>query len=201
MIQRLSDDLTGKETYTLLTSTVIPRPIALVTTRSRDGVINCAPFSFYQGVCGSPPMISLSIARKVDSLKDTFRNLLMQNEFVVHTPRREHLDEIELASEEFPPDVSKVDEIGFSLAESSEISVPGLAEPPIRMECLLRDQFPVAGGKVTVFFGEVVCFHIEEGLLEESGRVDPEKLNPLSRLGLGEYSDLGDRIQVNRDTE
>jgi flavin reductase (DIM6/NTAB) family NADH-FMN oxidoreductase RutF len=149
MIERSSDELSARESEALLKSTVIPRPVSLVTTQSRDGVVNCAPFSFFQVVCGHPPMISLSLARKVDSLKDTVRNLLLQSEFVTHIPRQEHLEEVELSAREFPPDVSEVDEIGFTLTESQDVSVPGLEEPPVRLECLLRDQFPIAAGAVT----------------------------------------------------
>lgn len=188
------DDLSGRTTYGLVTSLVVPRPIALVTTESRDGVLNCAPFSFYQGVCGVPPIISLSIARNRSGLKDTFRNILLSSEFVVHTPTQDHLEQVELSAESFDADISEVEKIGFETVESQKVSVDGLKEPPARMECRLHDQFPVAGGKVTVLFGEVVNFHIDEEVYED-GNVDYDDLDPLARLGPNAYTSLGDYLE------
>lgn len=193
------DDLSGRDIYGLLTSLVVPRPIALVTTESRDGVLNCAPFSFYQGVCGVPPIISLSIARNRSGLKDTFRNILLTSEFVVHTPREEHLNQVEDSSESFGPDVSEVDKIGFTPVESTKIDVPGLDEPSARLECRLHDQFPVAGGKVTVIYGEVVCFHLADDV-HDGDDVDYETLSPLARLGPNAYTTLGEFLQPNQST-
>ncbi len=191
-------DLSGREVYGLLTSLVVPRPIALVTTQSREGVLNCAPFSFYQGVCGVPPILSLSIARNRSGLKDTFRNILLTSEFVVHTPKANQIDQVELSSESFEPGVSEVEEIGFTSTESSEIEVPGLKETPVRLECRLHDHFPVARGEVTVVYGEVVCFHLDDDVY--GGNMDYEELNPLARLGPNEYTTLGETLQPTRET-
>lgn len=187
------DELSGRDVYGLLTGLVVPRPIALVTTRSRDGVLNCAPFSFYQGVCGSPPIISLSIARNRKGLKDTFRNILLNSEFVVHTPRTQDLETVEQAAESYEPGVSEVDEIGLSSVESEKVDVKGLDGMPVRMECRLHDQFPVAGGKVTVVYGEVVYFHLDEEIYEDE-QIDYEALDPLARLGPNAYTTLGDLL-------
>jgi flavin reductase (DIM6/NTAB) family NADH-FMN oxidoreductase RutF len=194
------DDLSGRTVYGLLTSLVIPRPIALVTTESRDGVLNCAPFSFYQGVCGSPPIISLSIARNRSGLKDTFRNILLDSEFVVHTPRTEHLDQVERTAESFDPEVSEVEEIGFHPTESEEVEVRGLEEPPVRMECRLHDQFPIAGGKVTVLYGEIVCFHLDEDVYDGE-YVDYDALDPLGRLGPDAYTNLGEYLEPTQSVD
>jgi flavin reductase (DIM6/NTAB) family NADH-FMN oxidoreductase RutF len=194
------DNLSGREIYGLVTSLVVPRPIALVTTESRDGVLNCAPFSFYQGVCGVPPIISLSIARNRSGLKDTFRNILLTSEFVVHTPKTEHLDQVEQSSESFGPDVSEVEKIGFSTVESDIVDVPGLKETPVRMECRLHDQFPVAGGKVTVVYGEIVCFHLDNDIYDGED-VDYENLDPLARLGPNAYTTLGETLHPSRETD
>jgi flavin reductase (DIM6/NTAB) family NADH-FMN oxidoreductase RutF len=193
------EDLSGRQIYGLLTSLVVPRPIALVTTQSRDGILNCAPFSFYQGVCGVPPIISLSIARNRSGLKDTFRNILLGSEFVVHTPRREHLDQVELSSESFGPEVSEVEKIGFTPTESEKVQVPGLEELPTRLECRLHDQFPVAGGKVTVLYGEIVYFHVEDDVYDGED-VDYEELDPLARLGPNAYTTLGDYLEPTEET-
>ena len=194
------EEMSGREVYGLLTSLVVPRPIALVTTQSREGVLNCAPFSFYQGVCGVPPIISLSIARNRSGLKDTFRNILLNSEFVVHTPRTEHLDQVERSAESFGPEVSEVERIGFTPTESDVVDVPGLKEPPTRLECRLHDQFPVAGGKVTVLYGEVVCFQVDEDVYDGED-VDYDELDPLARLGPSAYTNLGEYLEPERETE
>ncbi len=192
MIQKRAKELSGREKLMLLTGLVVPRPIALVTTLSREDVLNCAPFSFYQGVCGNPPILSLSITRAREDFKDTIRNMLHQGEFVVHAPRREHLHEVEESSGAFPPGTSEAEHLGLSPVASSVVDVPGLGEMPVRMECRLQDQFPISGGRVTMFFGEVVCFHLEEGLLREDGEtIDFKQFDPLARLGL-DYTALGE---------
>ncbi|MFB6346018.1 MAG: flavin reductase family protein [bacterium] len=189
------DELSGRDVYGLLTGLVVPRPIALVTTKSRQGVLNCAPFSFFQGVCGSPPIISLSIARNKKGLKDTFRNILLNSEFVVHTPRTSDLDTVETAAKSMGPDMSEVDEMDLTPVDSEKVDVSGLEELPVRMECRLHDQFPVAGGKVTVVYGEIVNFHVSEDVLDDSGvdyEMNYDELDPLARLGPNAYTTLGE---------
>jgi len=191
------ESMSGRESYHMLTSVVVPRPIALVTTVSRNGVLNCAPFSFFQGVCGSPPILSLAIARRREGLKDTFRNILLQSEFVVHVPTVELLEQVETASGEFPPEVSEVDEMGLDTLESDVVNVDGLKNLPVRMECRLHDQQPLAGGKVTVVFGEVVKFHVDEQMVDqESGRIDFETMAPLARLGWDQYTSVTDVLKA-----
>lgn len=195
------ETLSSRETYDLLTGLIVPRPIALVTTRSREGVLNCAPFSFYQGVCGDPPILSLSIARQRSGLKDTFRNVLLEGEFVVHTPREEDLEAVEVAAGSFDPEASEVEAAGFTPVESEEVRVQGLAQLPVRMECRLHDQFSIAGGRVTLIFGRVVRFHLDEELRDEEGRLDYERLRPLARLGAGAYTTLGELRRPSRRPE
>lgn len=195
------ESLSSRETYDLLTGLIVPRPIALVTTQSREGVLNCAPFSFYQGVCGDPPILSLSIAREQSGLKDTFRNVLLAGEFVVHTPREEHMEAVETAARSFDPGASEVDEIGFTPVESEAVQVEGLEEPPVRLECRLHDQFSIAGGRVTLVFGRVVRFHLADDLREGSGPIDHDRLRPLARLGSNAYTTLGETLRPSERPE
>lgn len=191
------EQLPDRTIYELLTGMVVPRPIALVTTQSRDDVLNCAPFSFYQGVCGAPPLISLSISKNRSGLKDTFRNILLTGEFVVHASREEHLEQVEKSSQSFGPQISEVERIGFTTTESDKVAVPGLQEPPARMECQLHDQFPIAGANVTVVYGEVINFHLEDEIYNGE-EVDYERFNPLARLGPDAYTTLGKYIAPKR---
>lgn len=195
------EEMSGRDAYRLLTSVVVPRPIALVTTVSREGVLNCAPFSFFQGVCGKPPILSLSIARKRESLKDTFRNILLQGEFVVHIPSVEHLDEVETASGEFPPEVSEVEEVGFETVESNVVDVDGLRDFPVRMECRLHDQQPLAGGKVTVVFGEVVRFHVNDEVMKDDERFDYDEMAPLARVSWDRYTSMSELMKPSAKEE
>jgi len=133
-------------------------------------------------------------------LKDTFRNILLNSEFVVHTPRTEHLDRVERTAESFGPEVSEVEEIGFHPTESEMVDVPGLEEPPVRLECRLHDQFPVAGGKVTVLYGEIVQFHLDEDVYENE-YVQYDELDPLARLGPDAYTNLGDYLKPTQSAD
>jgi len=189
------ENMEPRESYQFLTSLIVPRPIALVTSESRTGVLNCAPFSYFQGVLGKLPILSLSIARKKDRVKDTFRNIQFQSEFVVHVPKTDHLDEVETSSQSFPPDVSEVEEIGFTTVESTIVDVDGLRESPVRMECRLHDQQPIAGGKVTVVFGKVVQFHVDEQVMDQTPETtDYEILSPLARVGWDQYTGFGELL-------
>jgi flavin reductase (DIM6/NTAB) family NADH-FMN oxidoreductase RutF len=179
----------------LISGLIIPRPVVLVTTSSPDGVLNCAPFSFLQVVCWKPPLISLSITSRYSGRKDTLRNILMGNEFVINVARPGHLETIEAASEDYPPEISEVEELNLKTAESSKVSVAGLAGFPVRLECELRDQLSVANGRANIIFGEVMTAHLEKEILNGDKKPRPEKINPLIRTGQDLYSHLGKTIE------
>ncbi|MFP4687940.1 MAG: flavin reductase family protein [bacterium] len=178
----------------LISGLLIPRPVVLVNTLSPEGVLNCAPFSFLQAVCWNPPLISLSITRRYSGRKDTLKNILLGNEFVVNIARPEHIEKVEQAAEDFPPEISEVEKLGIETVESSKVSVDGLKDFPVRLECKLRDQISLAAGGATVLFGEIIAVHVEDNILNKDKLPRPEKINPLIRTGHNLYARLGETI-------
>lgn len=195
----LPSELSPSRNYFLLTSLLVPRPIAWVTTRSEEGVVNVAPFSFYGGISGNPPILGLGIARRPDGRrKDTARNAIETGEFVVHLAEEPLLAEMVGSSAAWEPEVSEAETLGLELEESRVLSVPSLAAARVRLECRLHQHQEVGHGPVDFLMGEVVAFVLADGLLDEAGRVDEEALAPLSRLGGAWYAPVRDRFRAQR---
>lgn len=192
-----------QDNYKLLSGSVIPRPIAFVTTLSEEGVLNAAPFSFFNVVTADPPMVSVSVQRKNGEQKDTARHAASRGEFVVHIPDERYIEAINQTAAPVPPDVSEVSLAGLTAVPSEQISVPGVGEARIRMECVLERSIPLGGREgapsADLLIGRVVRFHIASELYD-NGRIDPEGLAPVSRLAGNDYSKLGERFIIVRPT-
>jgi flavin reductase (DIM6/NTAB) family NADH-FMN oxidoreductase RutF len=178
--------------YHFLTSAVIPRPIAWVTTLDpKTGVLNAAPFSWFQAVCADPPMVMLAIQHRADgSPKDTVRNIRASGEFVVNVSPKALAAEMVASSGEYPPEVSEVEALGLRTAPSRRLKVPRLADSPVHLECRLHQEIPLGGkGGTSLVLGEVVHLAADDAVLDARGNVDPAKLVLLARLGGKEYVD------------
>jgi len=203
MISMLSIDpasLSERENYKFLIGSIIPRPIAFVTTKSKEGVLNGAPFSYFNIVTSNPPMISLSIQRSSGRQKDTARNILESKEFVVHIVDEQNVEKINKTAASLLPDESEIDLANLTPVESSKISVPGVQEAKIRMECSLEHSL-VLGGTDTpgcdLIIGKIVQFHIESNIYE-NGRIDPRGLAAVSRLAGNYYAKIGEIFEIER---
>lgn len=191
------DSLTPKDLYFLLTSIVVPRPIALVTSISESGIVNAAPFSFFNAVCADPPMLMLSIERRQGRQKDTSRNILSRREFVVNVVAEEIAEAMNVTSAAFPPDVSEVEQAGLSLSPSTFVSVPRLAGSPVNLECRLARWMEIGNGPSDLILGEIAAFHVRDDLFTE-GRVDPLKLKAVGRFSGSRYCRTTDQFQMKR---
>lgn len=191
--------MSASRRYFTLISLLVPRPIAWVTSRSAEGVVNLAPFSFFGGVSGSPPIVSLGIGRhREDRRKDTARNILETREFVVHLAELEQLEALVASSAELPPEESEVDALGLALAASSVVAVPGLAAARVRMECVLHRHLEIGDGPSDLILGEVKAFCIDPSLVAYDGRIHEDLLHPVGRLGGTGYAPVERRVQVPR---
>ncbi|MDB5056286.1 MAG: ywrF [Bacilli bacterium] len=192
---------TDRENYKLLVGSIVPRPIALVTTRSKDGVLNAAPFSYFSIVASQPPMISISVQRKQGVMKDTARNAIETGSFVVHITDESNIRMVNETAANLPPDESEVERAGFTPIASEVIDVPGLKEAKIRMECVLEKAITLGGSgdqpACELLIGRVVRFHLEEDVYE-NGYINPDQLNPISRMAGNEYTKLGPRFSMDR---
>lgn len=203
MISMLSIDpvsLSERDNYKFLIGSIIPRPIAFVTTISKDGVINGAPFSYFNIVSSKPPMISLSIQRSSGRQKDTARNIIESKEFVVHIVDEQNVDKINKTAANLPPEESELELAKLTPVKSMKISVPGIKEAKIRMECSLEHSLELGGTDMTgcdFIIGKVVQFHIEESIYE-NGRIDPNGLAAVSRLAGNNYAKIGEIFEIER---
>lgn len=182
--------LDADQTYRLLSSVVVPRPIAWITSLSRTGVVNLAPFSCFTFVSNRPPLIGVTIGRKVGRRKDTGANIHATREFVINIGDAAQMEQIHLSSIEHPPDVSEVDLLGLRTSPSTAIGCPRLADAPVAMECRLHRvvEFGALGSEFVV--GEIVQFHFRDGLYRD-GKVETAELRPVCRLGGPNYATLG----------
>lgn len=188
-----------RDNYKLLVGSIIPRPIAFVTTQSEQGVVNGAPFSYFNIVSSNPPMVSLSIQRPTGERKDTARNIYGNGEFVVHIVDRDNVGKVNETAASLPPSESEVDMAGLTKVPSTRVSVPGVKESKIRMECQLVESVPFGGDGPgsDLFIGKIVQFHVDEAIYE-NGRIDPRGLDAVSRLAGSSYAAIGEIFSLER---
>ena len=194
--------MSEKDNYMFLTGSIIPRPIAIVSSISNEGVVNIAPFSYFTIVSANPPMIAVSVQRKNGMKKDTAQNILDSGEFVVHITDEGNIEDANRTAAELPPNVSELEVSDFELTESETIRVPGISNAKVRLECTLAKALPL-GGQVAddascdLIIGNVTRYHIDESIYE-NGKIDAEELRPISRLAGQYYMKMGDIFLLER---
>jgi flavin reductase (DIM6/NTAB) family NADH-FMN oxidoreductase RutF len=193
---------TYRENYKLLIGSILPRPIAFVSTVSTAGIHNLAPFSFFTGITSQPPTLCFAPNRRPSDggKKDTLRNIEETREFVVNVVTEEMAVPMNDTATDFPPEVDEFEESGLTPAPSRVVRPPRVEEAPISMECTLYrtiDIGPESAGGGTLVIGEVVLFHVAESILED-GRIDTGELRPIGRLAGAEYTTLGRRFILKR---
>ena len=194
--------LSKKENYKWLIGSVLPRPIAFVTSINASGIVNAAPFSFFNVVTTDPPMVGFSCMRKPDGeMKDTAKNIIGQREFVVHAVSEENVGLVNETAVDFPPDHSEVEQVGLHLLPASVVQVPRIKETKIQMECKLHRYWPLGGRgshpDADFLVGEVVCLHIDDDLYEE-GKIDTHALKPVGRMAGRTYLKGGEMFSMHR---
>jgi flavin reductase (DIM6/NTAB) family NADH-FMN oxidoreductase RutF len=189
--------LAPREMYRLMISCIAPRPIAFVTTLSREGITNLAPFSFFNGVTSEPPVISIAVATKRDgSKKDTWRNIEETGEFVVNVVVPELMDAVIVGARELPHNVSELDLSKEPTLPSLKVKPPRLANSPVQLECTLLKIVEVE--ETGLILGRVVMVHAKDEVVTD-GRVDPARLTFVGRLGGDAYCRATDRFERRRD--
>ncbi|WP_432774553.1 flavin reductase family protein [Brevibacillus gelatini] len=186
-------ELERQDKYKLLIGCIIPRPIAWVTSHDDKGVVNAAPFSYFNVASIEPMMVSVAVMRKPGSVrKDTARNILQTGEFVVNMVDVHNVDAVNQTSADYPPDVSEVEALGLEVGPSAAVKVPRLLASRIHFECRLH-QIVELGTPTTsdLIIGEVVHVHVADELYH-GGRIDPHAFAPVSRLAGHSYATLGD---------
>lgn len=184
-----------QDVYRLLTATVVPRPIAWVSTRSADGVDNLAPHSFFTVACVRPPLVQFTSVGEKDSL----RNIRATEEFVVNLSPEWLTLQVNRTATDFPSYVSEFDEVGVAREPSATVSPPRVADSPVALECRLEQL--VEPGDCTIVLGRVQRIALEESTVEQvHDRPHPvfDRLRPMARLGRSEWSGPGPVRRLRR---
>lgn len=192
-------DLEPRERYKLLCASVTPRPIALVTTLSSGGVVNAAPFSFFNVFSEDPALIVLGLQHKPgNDPKDTTRNIAAAGAFVVNLVDEALAEAMNICAVDFPPEVSEIEAAGLSLLPGVTITVPRIAEAPFALECRKTVSMAFTPTR-ELLIGEVVRIHAREGLVDPATlRVSMSDYKPVGRMFGDGYSRQGDRFDMKR---
>ena len=200
------EHLTHMQKYWLITGSVGPRPIALVTSLSEAGHCNAAPFSAFNYMGEDPPLFVIAVDRygeeshRPGEMKDTLKNIVERNEFVVNMVDEALADRMVLCATDYPEHVSEAEAVGFELTPSSTIAVPRIADAPIAWECRLFRTFEFSKQR-TIVFGEIVAMYFREDLIDEERlRVQVDRFAPLGRLGGPNYVRTTDRMRLRVPT-
>ncbi|MBR1178826.1 flavin reductase family protein [Bradyrhizobium sp. KB893862 SZCCT0404] len=190
-----ASELTPRERYKVLTSFILPRPIAWVTSVGPTGVVNAAPFSFFNAFCEDPPLCMFAANRKPNGQdKDTFLNVQRTGEFVVNLADEPLAQAMHESSGDFPPDIGEPDYLGLKLAPSTAIAVPRLADAPWAMECKLWKLIDVNDDR-RLIMGEGIHFHIRDELWDDKAmRVHMDRYHPIGRMFADRYCRTDDRV-------
>ena len=184
-------DLSVPEIHKLLLGGVVPRPIALVSTISESGINNLSPFSFFNAFGANPPLIAFSPNRrgKDGSLKDTYKNIVATKECVVQAVTYEMVEQVSLASTEYPSDVDEFIKSGLTPIDADIVRPKRVKESPFHMECILKEMnnYGQEGGSANMAICEVVKFHVASEILTNS-IIDPVKFDLVARMSANFYS-------------
>ncbi len=186
--------------YRVLTGVVVPRPIAFVSTRSKDGLINLAPYSFFNAVAYDPPTIVFSSSRQAgDKRKDTLAHIEETGEFVVNIVVDDIAEAMNRTAAEYPSEVSEFEIAGLTPAASQKVRPPRVAESPVNMECRPLQVVPLGQGdhQHGLVIGQVVLMHIRDDLIE-GHRINHQRLKPTGRLAGSMYCHTSDVFEMVR---
>ncbi|KPV43646.1 hypothetical protein AN477_11445 [Alicyclobacillus ferrooxydans] len=192
-----------QDNYKLLIGSIVPRPIAFVSTRSADGVNNLAAFSFFNGVCPKPFIVAFAPMRRgaTGEKKDTLRNIEETGEFVVNVVSEALVAPMSRTNPEFGPEVDEFEVAGLTPVPSDLVSPPRVMESPIQMECKLVQvvEFGEEAGAGSLVLGHVIKMHIAPSVYRD-GKIDPDALQAVGRMAGDEYARITDRFPFRRST-
>ncbi len=195
-----TDALSPQECYRLISGIVVPRPIAWITTQSREGVVNLAPFSCFTFVSNSPLMVGINIGRKAGREKDTARNIRALGEFVINIADWSMVETVHASAVEYETHESEVESLGLTVLPSESVVPPRLEMAPISLECRLHSVTGYGDTGAEFFVGRVGQVHVSDRLYEH-GRIDTRALQPVCRIAGANYAALGEIRQLKPVTQ
>lgn len=200
MVHFSPEEISERDNYKFLIGSIIPRPIALITSVSKEEVLNIAPFSYFNIATSNPPMVSVALQRKDGALKDTARNILEKKEAVIHIVDSDNVGEANKTAANLPAHESEFDETEFTLMPSTTVAIPSLKESKIRFEVELYEHVMIENEvepSADLMLLKIKQYHIVDHLYHE-GRIDPEGLAAVSRLAGHDYAEIGKMFTIAR---
>lgn len=193
--------LTPLERYRWLASTVTPRPIAWVSSLSEEGVANLAPFSFFQVISDEPATLMVNVGTRDDGLlKDTLRNAQETGEMVIHLVSFAQAEAMNASAAILPRSTSEFEHCAIASIPSNRVAPPRVAGAAVAFECRVADiiGYPQQQPNHHLIFAEVLLAHVDDSVLNEKGRIDPQRLDLVGRLGGTAYSRTRDTFDLQR---
>lgn len=203
-IQISPDQISQQDCYKLIIGSILPRPIAFVSTVSGAGVLNLAPFSFFNGVCSNPPTLLFSTTRRGSDgeKKDTLLNIEETGEFVVNVVTEAIVEPMNQTSAEYGRDIDEFGQTGLTPVASLIVKPPRVLESPVNMECKLNQIVNIGDGSIgsgSIIIGTIVYFHLRADVYQ-NGRILTDKLNPVARLAGASYCPVRESFELARPT-
>lgn len=190
------ETLTPRERYKVMIGTIVPRPIAWVTTVNPAGQPNAAPFSFFNCLSADPPIVAIGVEfRKTGESKDTTRNIRDTGVFSVSMVSHALMDAMNVTAVPFDPSVDEILEAGLTLREGSKIACPSIAEAAASFECKLHSFLDIAGSR-EIILGEIVAAHLREDMVNDRYHIDPTILDAVGRMGGHGYATTRDYFDL-----
>jgi flavin reductase (DIM6/NTAB) family NADH-FMN oxidoreductase RutF len=197
-------NLEWKDAYKLLVGSILPRPIAFVTSVDDKGIVNAAPFSFFTAICADPMLICFSPMRRgTDGMKkDTLANIEAVKEFVINIVSEDWTEKMNICATEFTAEIDELETAGLEKESSQTVQPPRVKEAKVHLECSLYQvlHFGEHAGAGSLVIGKVEHVHVAEELYE-NGRINTEKLKPVGRMAGQIYTKpLADVFELVRKT-
>jgi len=189
MARYIPADTPPRDVYFLMTSLVVPRPIAWISTISKDGVRNLAPYSHFTNCSTNPPIVMFSST----GIKDTLRNIMDNGEFVINMVKHDFRQQMRITAAEWPPEADEFQKAGLSTLQSDLVRPERIKGARAAIECRLRTVMPM--GSAHVVFGDVLCVHVADDIMVE-GRITAERLQPVGKLDGSHYATIWETEQL-----
>jgi flavin reductase (DIM6/NTAB) family NADH-FMN oxidoreductase RutF len=194
------ESLSEDQRYKLMLATVLPRPIAWVTSRDNDGLVNAAPFSFFNVFGTEPATVALGVGRhSATRPKDTCRNIRATEEFVVNLVPFSSAEIMRATSMPFPSHVSEVSAVGLTTTPSEKVSPPRINESPVAFECEFMQEVRLGG--FSLILGRIVMLHVRDEAVLDAERlyIDAAKLDLIGRMEGALYTRTRDKFEPSVD--
>ncbi|MCF3651599.1 flavin reductase family protein [Synoicihabitans lomoniglobus] len=194
-------EIDSRQAYQWMVSMIAPRPIAWVSTMSGEGVVNLAPFSFFNGITSRPPTIMFVPVTKFDGTpKDTLRNIEETEEFVINLVSADLAEAMNATAAALPYGESEFARFGIESVASERVAPPRVATARVALECKLHQIVRMGDepGVANVVFGRILTAHVSDTVLGIDGRIDPRRLDLIGRMGGDDYCTTRDQFTVER---